>query len=94
MAVLHADGSIDAGGAGYCTTCHGAERHRTSGAPGLCGAEAGWIAERLRAYRDDGNTVMTRLGHGLTSADIEALSRDAARLYADNGPFCRALRDD
>lgn len=89
-----ADVSVQTGGAGFCTTCHGADSEASLGAPGLCGAEAAWIAARLQAYQREGASVMTRLGHGLTTSDIEALSRDAAELYADDGPFCQALRDD
>lgn len=94
LCAAHADVALQPGGAGFCTTCHGADHQASLGAPGLCGAEAAWIAERLRAYQQKGQSVMTRLGHGLTASDIEALSRDAASLYADEGPFCRALRND
>ncbi|WP_420427487.1 c-type cytochrome [Algiphilus sp.] len=94
LCTAHADVAVQTGGAGFCTTCHGVDREVDQGAPGLCGAEAAWIAARLQAYQREGASVMTRLGHGLTISDIEALSWDAARLYADDGPFCQALRDD
>ena len=93
---LSAEPAIHVGSSGYCTTCHGAGAvdSLSPGAPGLCGAEAAWIAARLRAYQQTGDSVMTRLGHGLTNEDIDVLSLDAAKLYQQDGPFCRTLRND
>lgn len=90
---LAAQPAIDPGGAGYCTTCHGAEAS-SEGIPGLCGARADWIAQRMRAYGEQGDAVMGRFAAGLTDAEVLALSRDAATLYETDGTFCRALRGE
>jgi len=78
---------------GYCTACHGAAS-KSEGAPGLCGADADWIAERMLAYREQGNSVMSRLGAGLTESEVRQLSQAAAKLYDADGPFCRAIGND
>lgn len=90
---LAAQPVIAPGGAGYCTTCHGAEAS-SEGIPGLCGANADWIAQRMLAYGEQGDSVMARFAAGLTDAEVRALSSAAATLYETDGTFCRALRGD
>lgn len=90
---LLAQPAIHPDGVGYCTTCHGAAA-QSEGTPGLCGADADWIADRMLAYRERGNSVMARLGSGLTEAEVRQLSQAAANLYDVDGPFCRALGNE
>lgn len=64
--------------AGTCVNCHGPEGRATGAIPPLRGHTAGYLLQRLRAFRAGqapDATVMTRLMKGYDDAQIEALAQ-------------------
>jgi len=64
--------------AGTCVNCHGPEGRSTGAIPSLRGHTAGYLLQRLRAFRAGqapDATVMTRLMKGYDDAQIEALAQ-------------------
>ena len=64
--------------AGTCVNCHGPEGRSAGAIPSLRGHTAGYLLQRLRAFRAGqapDATVMTRLMKGYDDAQIEALAQ-------------------
>ncbi|MBN9341885.1 MAG: c-type cytochrome [Comamonadaceae bacterium] len=64
--------------AGTCVNCHGPEGRSTGAIPSLRGHTAGYLLQRLRAFRAGqapDATVMTRLMKGYDDAQVEALAQ-------------------
>ena len=64
--------------AGTCVNCHGPEGRSTGAIPSLRGHTAGYLLQRLRAFRAgqaSDATVMTRLMKGYDDAQVEALAQ-------------------
>jgi cytochrome c553 len=60
-----------------CAQCHGTEgRSVAEGMARLAGADAGWLAGQLRAFRDGRRpaTVMQQIAKGYSEAQIDALA--------------------
>ncbi|MGE0386424.1 MAG: cytochrome c [Gammaproteobacteria bacterium] len=61
--------------AGNCYTCHGPGGHSPGAIPSIAGADADFIRERLRAFRDDDRaTIMNRIARGYTDAEIDRIA--------------------
>ena len=60
-----------------CAQCHGTDgRSVAEGMARLAGADAGWLAAQLRAFRDGHRpaTVMQQIAKGYSDAQIDALA--------------------
>ena len=63
--------------AGTCLNCHGPEGRSAGAIPSLRGHTAGYLLQRLQAFRTGqapDATVMTRLMKGYDDAQVEALA--------------------
>ena len=63
--------------AGTCVNCHGPEGRSAGAIPSLRGHTAGYLLQRLQAFRTGqapDATVMTRLMKGYDDAQVEALA--------------------
>ncbi|MEE8500011.1 MAG: c-type cytochrome [Kiloniellales bacterium] len=63
--------------ANTCFSCHGTDGKSVGAMPTIAGKTAGFIAEKLKAFKSGQleATVMNRIAKGFSDAEIEALAK-------------------
>ncbi len=63
--------------ANTCFSCHGTDGKSVGAMPTIAGKTAGFIAEKLKAFKSGEleATVMNRIAKGFSDAEIEALAK-------------------